>query len=197
MRTRTLVVAGTAAAVLAAGSVSALAATRGAHHMGTWSSPMRGANGSVCTVPALPGSRVTVMLADMGAMMGGSSMMSGRNMMGGATSRMTIRPAIQRVSAGTVSITAFNHGTKVHELVVLPLSSGASAGSRTVGADDTVSEAGSLGEASKDCGSGSGDGIKAGSAGWLTLTLRPGRYELICNLPGHYAGGMYAELDVV
>ena len=40
------------------------------------------------------------------------------------------------------------------------------------------------------------DGIAPGAAGWVTLHLDPGRYELICNLPGHYAAGMYAELDV-
>lgn len=28
------------------------------------------------------------------------------------------------------------------------------------------------------------------------VTLYPGRYELIRNLPGHYARGMYTELDV-
>jgi len=26
--------------------------------------------------------------------------------------------------------------------------------------------------------------------------LAAGRYELLCNLPGHYAAGMYTELDV-
>ena len=30
----------------------------------------------------------------------------------------------------------------------------------------------------------------------MTLTLAPGRYELICNLPGHYAAGMFTELTV-
>ena len=30
----------------------------------------------------------------------------------------------------------------------------------------------------------------------MTLTLTPGRYELLCNLPGHYTGGMYTELDI-
>jgi Sulfocyanin (SoxE) domain len=28
------------------------------------------------------------------------------------------------------------------------------------------------------------------------VTLHPGRYELICNLPNHYADGMYAQLVV-
>ncbi|MEV6160217.1 plastocyanin/azurin family copper-binding protein [Nonomuraea sp. NPDC052129] len=35
-----------------------------------------------------------------------------------------------------------------------------------------------------------------GSAGWVTLTLHPGRYELLCNFPGHYAAGMHAAFDV-
>ncbi len=30
---------------------------------------------------------------------------------------------------------------------------------------------------------------------WTTLTLAPERYELICNLPNHYADGMYQELQ--
>lgn len=34
------------------------------------------------------------------------------------------------------------------------------------------------------------------TAGWTTLDLPAGRYELICNLPGHYAAGMYTELTV-
>ena len=30
-----------------------------------------------------------------------------------------------------------------------------------------------------------------------TVTLTPGRYELLCNIAGHYGAGMYTELDVV
>ncbi len=59
-----------------------------------------------------------------------------------------------------------------------------------------MSEAGSLGEASRSCGEGAGDGIAPGAASWVTLHLAAGRYELICNLPGHYAMGMFTELDV-
>lgn len=55
---------------------------------------------------------------------------------------------------------------------------------------------GSLGEASNSCGSGAGSGIRAGTSSWLTMTLKPGRYELVCNLPGHYTAGMHTELDV-
>jgi uncharacterized cupredoxin-like copper-binding protein len=65
-----------------------------------------------------------------------------------------------------------------------------------VGPEGTVDEAGSLGEVSAACGSGAGAGITAGTVGWVTLDLAPGRYELVCNLPGHYAGGMHQVLVV-
>jgi uncharacterized cupredoxin-like copper-binding protein len=47
-----------------------------------------------------------------------------------------------------------------------------------------------LGEASNTCSADDGDGILPGGKGWTTLQLAPGRYELLCNLPGHYASGM-------
>ena len=45
-------------------------------------------------------------------------------------------------------------------------------------------------------GAGEGAGIAAGSAGWVTLDVRLGRYELVCNLPGHHRAGVASELDV-
>ena len=201
MRGRRYLVAAAATVALTAASVTAVAATRGSSgpHWAT-TGMMRGpVVAAGCQVPAsLPGAQVTVVLADMGGgMMGGAYggwMMGGRSMMRGGP--MMLHASPQTVPAGTVRLVAVNHGTRTHELVVLPLAAGASAGARTLGADDSVDEAGSLGEASNACGAGSGDGITAGTAGWVTLTLTPGRYELVCNLPGHYAAGMYTELDV-
>ena len=46
------------------------------------------------------------------------------------------------------------------------------------------------------CGAGSGEGVAPGASSWVTLTLAPGRYELVCNFPGHYAAGMYTQLTV-
>ena len=40
------------------------------------------------------------------------------------------------------------------------------------------------------------DGIAPGGSSWVTVTLAAGRYEIVCNLPGHYAAGMYAQLTV-
>lgn len=149
--------------------------------------------GGDCTVPAARGSVVNVRLMGMST---GSGMMGGGGMMGGRRSgMMLLRADRTSVAAGRVTFHVWNMGGATHELVVLPLRAGR-AGERSVGADDRVSEAGSLGEASRSCGAGAGDGIAPGTAGWVTLELAPGRYELVCNLAGHYRAGMYAELDV-
>lgn len=173
MRARTWLIAGSATVLLAAGSVAALAATG--------AGPTGAAAG--CTATSVAGQRVQVGLADMGGM---GWMMGGRMTLG----------APSTVGAGTVSFIAVNQGTRTHELLILPLPAGQTAGSRPVGSDNTVDETGSLGEASRGCGAGHGDGIAPGQTGWVTLTLEPGRYELLCNQPGHYAAGMFAELDV-
>ena len=100
------------------------------------------------------------------------------------------------MTVGTVSLRVRNTGAMTHELVVLPLSEGPAVGQRRVGGDGQVDEAGSLGEVSRSCGDDTGDGLAPGAAGWTTVPLPDGRYELICNLPGHYAMGMHALLTV-
>jgi uncharacterized cupredoxin-like copper-binding protein len=155
-------------------------------------SMMNGSNYSYsrlsCSAPSnLPGSTVNVTAADMGM----------NRMMGGTAPRgvhMMLRAAPTTVPAGQVSLVVSNMGWRTHELVILPLASGA--GQRVPGSDGKVDETGSLGEASASCSVGKGDGIKAGTVGWTTLTLPPGRYEILCNLQNHYADGMWQELDV-
>lgn len=132
-----------------------------------------------CTPPPLPGKVVDVDLTDAA---------------GAAPMRLTVKPT--KVPPGAVSLRASNTGTLAHEVVVLPLAAGQPLGKRPIVSDSRVSETGSVGEAAHNCGAGEGGGIAPGSAGWATLTLQPGRYELICNFPGHYAAGMRAELDV-
>jgi hypothetical protein len=44
---------------------------------------------------------------------------------------------------------------------------------------------------------GTGEGIRAGTVGWTTLTLAAGGYELVCNLRNHYANGMHQEFLVI
>ncbi|MEU7244151.1 sulfocyanin-like copper-binding protein [Streptomyces sparsogenes] len=156
-----------------------------------------------CGPPSLRGRVVDVTVGDMGGMM--------RRMMGDAHDHlppgggpswnhsmgmMWLRATPRAVPAGTVSLRVVNTGAFAHEVVVLPLRTGQAVGERPVGTNGKTSEAGSPGEASRTCGTGKGEGIAPGATGWTTLTLRSGRYELVCDIPGHYAAGMYDELDV-
>lgn len=166
---------------------------------------------AACDVPALPGAVVQVRVADMGAMMGGprGAVMGGYPGYphyqddgrpwgpGMGMGRMTVAVAPAQVHAGQVSLRVDDIGWRTHEMVVLPLAAGQAIGQRPVGLTGKIEEAGSLGEVSGSCAAGSGDGLLPGSSGWTTLALQPGRYELVCNLPGHYAAGMYAELEVI
>jgi len=178
---RVVFAAGVAVLVLAGASTVALAAAGGGFHRG-WSAPS-----GACSAPALPGSVVDVTLTNMGG-----AMMRGY----GPGGMMRVLVNKDQVPAGAVSLRVANTGSLVHELVVLPLGAGAAVGDRPVGADGRVDETGSLGEASRTCGAGAGDGIDPGGIGWVTLQLPAGSYELICNLAGHYAAGMYTELTV-
>jgi hypothetical protein len=119
---------------------------------------------------------VNVILADMGMTrtMGGIAPM---------VARMMLRVDPASVAAGQISLAASNLGWRTHELVMLPLTGGAAAGQRIGGPDGKVPETGSLGEASTSCAAGTADAITVGQVGWVIVTLAPGRYELVCNLP--------------
>lgn len=140
--------------------------------------------------PDVSGTVVDVVAMDMGGrqMMGRSG-----GWMGGT---MLLRSNRVEVPAGTVTLRLENAGTVKHELIVLPLADGQRVGQRPVGADGTVDETDSLGEASQTDGAGAGEGIDPGGTGWVTLELAPGRYEIACNIEDHYAAGMYTLLVV-
>ncbi|MEO7754229.1 MAG: sulfocyanin-like copper-binding protein [Terracoccus sp.] len=186
--TRALLILATAGALLAGCSTATEPGAPGAQN-----GAMMGGNQTpdlFCAAPTgLPGTRVTVSLGDVG--------MTGM-MMGDAPTNVPMQLIAQPASvpAGKVSLVVENRGWRLHEVVVLPLAKGASAGQRVVGSDGKVDEAGSLGESSTTCASGSGEGIASGAVGWVTVTLAPGRYELVCNLKNHYANGMRQELVV-
>ncbi|MEP6980887.1 MAG: hypothetical protein ABJA16_09020 [Nakamurella sp.] len=140
-----------------------------------------------CAEPAAAGT-VRVQLTDMG--MSGDGATASRGMVMG----LGVAPAV--IAHGPVTLVAENLGYRVHEMVVLPLAAGELVGARIPDAEGKVDETGSLGEASAACAADTGDGIPAGSAGWTTVTLAPGRYELLCALENHYADGMFGELTV-
>ncbi len=193
-------IAGLVAAIaLLLGSVGAVAAWNSANHDGSRAAASRGAAGRAgmlgpmaradASVPQLPGTVVHAVVGDMGGpMMRGNGARSANS--------MVVHLDQTTVPRGTVSFVVTNLGSKYHELVVLPLDGQQRAGSRVVGSDRRVDESGSLGEVADSAG-GSGDkGIAPGATGWMTLDLPAGSYELVCNLPGHYAAGMYAEITV-
>jgi len=130
---------------------------------------------------------VDVTLADRGAM--SSPGMMGRGGM------LSLSASPDTVPAGRITFIATNVGALDHELVIMHLPADG-AGTRPVGSDGTVDESGSLGEASTSCGSGAGDGITPGTRSWVTLDLPAGHYELLCDLPWHYAGGMFTAFTV-
>jgi uncharacterized cupredoxin-like copper-binding protein len=137
-----------------------------------------------CTVPSLPGRTVDVTLAD-----------AGNSMMGRSPMMVTLQTQPSTVSAGQDSFVVRNRGALAHEMVILPMPADGP-GTRPTGADGKIDESQSVGEASKSCSSETGDGIAPGSTSWTTVTLAPGRYELVCNEPWHYSAGMFDVLTV-
>ncbi|MFE6157135.1 sulfocyanin-like copper-binding protein [Streptomyces sp. NPDC057889] len=186
-------VAGAAAALVLGIATTLLFAATGAFRgsaPAAWRAP-----GAQCSAPARKGHVVDVTVADMGpGMMRPNWRTAGPGWQGMGMMRLSAAPST--VPAGVVSLRVINVGALPHEVVVLPLPAGQAAGERPTGSDGKVNEAGSRGEASRSCGAGTGNGIKPGAMAWTTVTLKPGRYELVCNLPGHYMTGMYTELDV-
>jgi len=96
---------------------------------------------------------------------------------------LTATPAT--VKSGPTVIAFKNVGTKVHEVVVLKTDTPAN--QLKVGADNTVSEATSVGEDSE---------TNVGKSKTTTINLAPGNYVLVCNIAGHYKKGMYTAFTV-
>lgn len=201
---RTLTVGALAAAVIAL--VASAAVAVGAMSPSSGPSSLRGGvshggfgppRSSSRPAPSLPGTVVNVALTDMGGpttARGNAVMGQGSGMMNGGGMRLSA----DHTSAphGTLSFLVTNSGSINHEMVVLPLLGSRGVGARSVGGDGKVDEAGSLGEASKTSAAGAGEGIVPGASGWVTVTLAPGQYELVCNIAGHYSAGMNTQLTV-
>jgi uncharacterized cupredoxin-like copper-binding protein len=100
--------------------------------------------------------------------------------------RITVKPA--QVRAGTVRLVLHNKGPDAHELLIVR-SASADLPLRTDGL--TINEA-----AVDKSTAGVIEGTQPGSTEELVLHLKPGRYELFCNMAGHYLGGMRAQLVV-
>jgi len=91
------------------------------------------------------------------------------------------------VRAGTFEITVRNTGTTLHELVILKTNLEID----SLPVDNQVVQEKKAGEVI-----GEVEEFQAGDTERATFSLAAGRYALICNVPGHYQRGMYAELEV-
>ena len=95
----------------------------------------------------------------------------------------------EEVASGETTFDIMNEGPSVHEFVVFKTVLAPDA--LPTDADGAVDEEGKgvthLGEV---------EDVQVGATAQLALDLEPGKYVVICNLPGHYAAGMYAGLTV-
>lgn len=97
--------------------------------------------------------------------------------------KMTVAPG--KVKAGSVTFVVTNKGKAPHEMVVVPLAAGQTKVPSLQ--NGRASERGALGEAPE---------MGGGKTKTITLKLKKGRYSLLCNVPGHYAGGMAVDFNV-
>jgi uncharacterized cupredoxin-like copper-binding protein len=103
----------------------------------------------------------------------------------GTPKEFSLVPRPTGVGPGRVTFTTPNRGGLTHELVVIRTNT--PPGRLPTGRSGQAGERGSIGETGN---------IAPGATKTITLSLARGRYVLICNLPGHYRGGMYAGLTV-
>ncbi len=92
--------------------------------------------------------------------------------------------------AGQVAFEATNRSTDiVHEVILAPVPNAHKempyhADEMKVDEDKAIH----LGEVSE---------LAVGKTGELLIALKPGKYVLYCNVPGHYALGMWTEINVI
>jgi uncharacterized cupredoxin-like copper-binding protein len=100
--------------------------------------------------------------------------------------RILVSPA--KVHAGTVRLVVHNEGPDTHELLIVR---------STRGGLPLRSDGLTINEEAVDSSTVTiMEGRGPGDTEHLLVHLKPGRYELFCNMAGHYLGGMRAELVV-
>ena len=141
--------------------------------------------------PAFANSSVTVKLWDKGGTMDMSKNMGmGMGMHGNMTMAvMGIKATPAVLPQGKVTFKVTNISTTIiHEMLVAPIAN-AAAVLPFIEAENRADEtkAGDLGEVSE---------LDPGKSGELSIVLKPGLYILFCNVPGHYAAGMWTTVTV-
>jgi hypothetical protein len=124
---------------------------------------------------------VTVVVVSFGVLTAGG--VTSKPLVAVQVDEFSVFPGTQGAPRGKVRFVVTNIGKMEHEFVVLKTNK--PAGNLLKGKE--ADESGAVGEI---------DGVPPGEARTLTLTLKPGHYALICNLPGHYMTGQFADFYV-
>jgi uncharacterized cupredoxin-like copper-binding protein len=107
----------------------------------------------------------------------------------GSVHEWAVGISANEAKAGDVKFTMENQGTIPHEFIIVKTDF--APGKIPLGPDNRFNEDGEgvfvPGEISE---------WNPGTTGTVTLKLEPGKYQLLCNIAGHYANGMYASLTV-
>jgi uncharacterized cupredoxin-like copper-binding protein len=102
----------------------------------------------------------------------------------------SITPAVPSMHAGLVDLNVTNKATIGHELLIFQTD--LAPDKLPIGSDGRVDERGDGVVKIFD----SGDNIDPGHVKTFHWALSPGNYVLVCNLPGHYKGGMHTAFTV-
>jgi len=139
--------------------------------------------------PSFADQTIKVSLWDKGSQVGMIKTMAYSGKMDHAmATTMGVKLSIDRVKAGKITFDVKNDAKEtIHEMLVFPLAD--NIGPKINDNEGRIDEdiAHSLGEVSE---------TDPGKTGKLTLNLKPGKYLITCNLPGHYMNGMWSLLTV-
>jgi len=110
----------------------------------------------------------------------------------GAVVRVTVKDfriklSRTRVRAGEVRFVVKNRGPDTHEVLIALTSAALPLRADNITADEDALEPVTVDEVEAE---------PPGAERVLEVKLRPGRYELFCNMAGHYLGGMRVRLVV-
>ena len=105
-----------------------------------------------------------------------------------AMANMGLTLSQDHAKAGNVTFVVTNSAKEtIHEMVVIPYPESGKVPYSDKDAKFDEDAAGHLGEVSE---------LEPGKAGSLSLDLKPGKYILSCNIPNHFANGMWAVFTV-
>jgi len=109
-----------------------------------------------------------------------------------ALTQWAVTPTAATISAGSVTFNVTNNGNITHEFVVLRTDTlaGAIQIASFEGESDRIDEE----HAQTNVGE-TGD-LVAGASKALTISLTPGHYVFVCNLPSHFRQGMHFDFTV-